>query len=281
MVRISFRWLGAAGLELVAGDFVLLVDPFFTRPGRLAVLLGARVPANDRLAEQYAPRANTLLVTHPHYDHLMDAPGILRRTRATAYGSPNACMLLGWQGIAARQRTVIHAGDRLALGPFSVEVWPAYHRPLPLGRGSGVIQDGEAVRLPVRLPLKLSDYRMDACYCFRIHLAGSSLLVGNPLNVPPGAEPVMAAFLSPHQPAADLAATLRALRPGFVAPIHWDDFTLPLSAPLRPMTITPLPGEPRFPPLRRVDLAGFARLCAAAAPGCTVRPPGLFEQVDL
>lgn len=277
-MTLTYCWLGAAGLELVAQDYVLLVDPFFTRPGRAALILGTRVLSDTALAARYAPRADALLITHPHYDHLMDAPGILRRTGAVAYGSPNTCNLLGWHVIPAAQRVCIRAGDRVVIGPFTIEVFPGYHRPLPLGWGKN---DALPVDAAYPLPLRLIDYRMDACYSFRITLEGCRLLIGSPCEIPGVAEPVSAAFIAPYQPSAEMAQVLRAFPPDLLVPIHWDDFNRPLRRPLRPMLVTPLPGEPAFPPLRRLDLAGFVAQAQTVLPGLKVRLPELWQRVAL
>jgi L-ascorbate metabolism protein UlaG (beta-lactamase superfamily) len=274
-MTLTYRWLGAAGLELAADGFVLLVDPFFTRPGRAAMVLGARVAPDERLAERYAPRADAVLVTHPHYDHLMDVPGILRRTGARAYGSPNTRALLGWRGIPAEQARQVSAGDHFQVGPFEVEALRGYHRPVPLAR----VWNGPLPRGGRRLPLRLSDYRMDACYCFRIRLGELTLLVGNPLEPVSGTAQVV--FLAPYQPADMLARALEAAQPWLVVPIHWDDFNRPLDRPLRPMRVTSGEGEGHFPPLRPVDLSAFARVVHATAPDAVMQAPVLFQPVRL
>lgn len=275
-MMLTYRWLGAAGLELATEGFVMLVDPFFTRPGRAAMVLGARVASDERLARRYAPRADAVLVTHPHYDHFLDVPAILRRSGAAAYGSPNVCTLLDWHGIPAQQVRQVNVGEYFQVGPFEVEALRGYHRPVPLARlWNGPLPGGARHRLPLRL----NDYRMDSCYCFRIRLGRITLLVGNPLEPAPGA--VQAAFLAPYQPTGALARILQAAQPQQVIPIHWDDFNRPLDRPLRPMLIPPGEGEPPFPPLRPVDLARFTRTVQAAAPSARVDIPALFQFVRL
>src|SRR5512143_2910846 len=98
-MSITYRWLGVAGLEFTCDAYTLLIDPFFTRPGKAAVLAGRRVLADARLVARHVPRADAVLITHPHYDHLLDVPEVLRQTNAPAFGSPNTQSLLALNGI--------------------------------------------------------------------------------------------------------------------------------------------------------------------------------------
>jgi L-ascorbate metabolism protein UlaG (beta-lactamase superfamily) len=269
---LAFRWLGAAGLAFQAGGRTLLIDPFFTRPPVRALLALERVRPDPALVARHAPPADYVLVTHAHYDHLLDVPEVLRLTGARAYGSANTCDLLALHGLPAARLTAIRPGDRLALGPFAVEVFPARHTHTPLDRWiNGPLPD-HLKRERSRLPLRLIDYRMDDCFSFRIQAGGQTLLVGN--------HPVPAGllFLSPYHPDGRLGALLAAARPRLVAPIHWDDFTRPLSRPLRPMLVSRRQGLAGWPPVRRLDLAAFARQVKAILPEAHVLAPELFKE---
>lgn len=268
---VSFRWLGVAGLEFVVDGYTLLVDPFFTRPSRRALLTAARVRTDEALAEQHAPRADAVLVTHPHYDHIMDVPAIARRTGAVVYGSPNACALLAVSGITGDQARVIHSGDRLSLGPFAVEVFPARHAPIPAARLFNGPLPGN-----LRLPLRLSDYRMDHAYSFRIQAGEESLLIGN------HPAPAGALFLIPFQTPSRMKEILLGVSPRRIILIHWEDFNRPVTHPLVPMLLTHAQGLPRgFPPLRRIDMAAAVSQIQTILPGVPIEVPGLFTQNNL
>ena len=103
---VRFRWLGVAGIELLSSeelmaDESLLIDPFFTRPPIWRLWFG-RVAPNPARIPASLPRCDHILVSHAHYDHLLDVPVIARRTLARVYGSANTCALL--QSLRITQR---------------------------------------------------------------------------------------------------------------------------------------------------------------------------------
>lgn len=269
---VRVRWLGVAGLEIVAQGQTLLIDPFLTRPPLRRVLFG-RAHSNTTLVARHIPRADAVLVTHPHWDHLMDVPAVLAQTGATAHGSPNTCALLRALGAPAERVRLLVAGDRLALDAITVRTLPAEHVRL-LGRPvlSGPVAASR------RAPLRLRDYRMDHDYSFLIEAGGLHLLDWSS-ETATGALPADVLFVKPfaiHRPA--YAELLRAVRPRLVIPIHWDDFFRPLSHPLRPSFGPP---EWRWPPLLRVDLDAFRAATARAAPDARVLVPELFHAYAL
>ena len=127
---IWFRWLGIAGIELRVGDQILAIDPTFTRIPFWRLWFG-RIHSNLKLVEENLPHCNAVLVTHAHYDHLMDVPDVVRTTGATAMGSPNTCRLLEVLGTPPDRVRVIGVDDRLDLGDFQVEVLQAQHMKTP------------------------------------------------------------------------------------------------------------------------------------------------------
>jgi hypothetical protein len=116
---------------------------------------------------------------------------------------------------------------------------------------------------------------MDACYTFRIQAGGQALLAGNH----PAHADVL--FISPYHPRAYLEPLFHAVSPRLVVPIHWDDFTRPLSQPLRPMLLTRRQGLTGWPPIRRLGLDGFAAMVRDFLPGARVLLPEIFRAYPL
>src|SRR5438093_13267831 len=83
---IRVTYLGVNGFQFETSGHVLLVDPYFTRVGLSSAALNQPIQSDaNRVGEglrHVRPRADALLVTHAHFDHLLDAPEIMRRTYA-------------------------------------------------------------------------------------------------------------------------------------------------------------------------------------------------------
>lgn len=219
----SLRWLGVAGVEIIAGVRRLAIDPFFTRPPLWNQFIG-HPATNTRLVSQYMTRCQHILVTHPHYDHLMDVPAIVQSTGADVYGSAHTCRLLDALGVPAQKIHLLHDADTLNLGDFQVQARQASHPRTPLDW----LLNGD---LPRRLhpPLRLTDYRMDVCFSYSIRIGDITLLHG------PQPVPADIWLCSPYLPRRDYPALLDAIRPRLVIPIHWEDFFQPITHSLSPL----------------------------------------------
>jgi L-ascorbate metabolism protein UlaG (beta-lactamase superfamily) len=272
---LQCRWLGVAGVELSAGGQTLVIDPFFTRFPFWRMWPGRVRPDRDLIAATLR-RCDHVLVTHAHWDHLMDVPHVALNTGAAVAGSRNTCQLLEVLGVPPGQIRQISAGERLSLGEFQVEVLPAQHGRTPIDRTiNGPLRPG------LKPPLRAFDYRMDACFSFLVRVGGYRLLIGpgeNPVESRPADVLFVGVIKTVPDPPAYYAALLRRVRPAVVIPYHWDDLFSPLSRPLRPTFQLP---EWAFPPLRRVDLAAFSRMITHTAPGTRVLVPEIFRVYEV
>jgi L-ascorbate metabolism protein UlaG (beta-lactamase superfamily) len=264
---LSFRWLGVAGVEIKAGGQILVIDPFFTRPPLRTLLTGRRVVSNYRLASEKLGRCDFILVTHPHWDHLMDVAAVMRHTGAVAYGSANTCKILAAAGIPAGQMRQVEVGSQESLGNFNVQVLPGRHIRTPL---DGFING--AVRENLSAPLRLVDYKMDACFSLLVECGNMRFLFGN--------YPVRAdiLFINPNDRAGFYPPFIQEVQPKMVIPIHWDNFFLPLSRPIRPMLNFP---AWFFPYINRNTLRGFKRVIETGSTSTRVIIPRVFDEYRL
>jgi len=266
-MTISLRWLGNAGFDLRCGSTRILVDPFLTRPRAWQTYAG-RVAPDEAAIRQYAETCQAILVSHAHFDHFMDVPAIAAKCGAEVVGSGNTCTLAGCLGVSPHRIHSVAAGDIFEVGCLQVEVLPARHPWIP-GYGIG--------RLKSRLkqPLRLADYRMDACFSFLIRLKDHSVLVWSSTHTDDAlpADILICRAVSGLGWYRDLLAQVR---PGVVIPSHWEDMFRPLSEPLQPFFSPP---RLAFPPFQRINLDHFAQAVQQARPGCRVLLPRRFEWI--
>src|SRR5262249_3896680 len=89
---IRVTYLGVNGFQFETGDHALLVDPYFSRVGLWAGALNEKIESNrvsvDEGLKHIRRTVDAILVTHAHFDHLLDTPEIMRRTHARLIAGP-------------------------------------------------------------------------------------------------------------------------------------------------------------------------------------------------
>jgi L-ascorbate metabolism protein UlaG (beta-lactamase superfamily) len=231
-VRVTY--LGTNGYQFEFGGHALLVDPYFSRVDLLSVALGSRIQPNaarinDGL-RHLAPKADAILVTHGHFDHLLDVPAVMRKTRARLIASASSVDLAKRAG--ASSGDAVKPGDVQRIGPWKIRVLSATHDRLfgqvPFDRPpSQALAKGGP-------PQRAADWICGEPLAFLIEVNGQRIYIdsgGTPMQLPPN-ERVDLAILGMALPdsRARLAAALARLRSRYVLPSHQDDFFRPLSA---------------------------------------------------
>jgi L-ascorbate metabolism protein UlaG (beta-lactamase superfamily) len=224
---IRVTYLGVNGFQFETDGHTLLVDPYFTRVGLWAGALNERIDSNlNRVSEglrHVRPRVDAILVTHSHFDHLLDVPEIMRRRRGRLLAGPTAIRLVESVGISPNECEVVKPGNVLKIGPFTVRVLSAQH-----DRLFGKVPFPGKSTSPSK-PIKASDWVVGEPLAFVIEAAGKRIYIdsGGVPGEPPDARirHVDLAILGVALPDSRdrFAETVRQLKPRYILPSHQDD----------------------------------------------------------
>ncbi len=120
---LKLRWLGHAAWSISSGDTVVIIDPFLTDNPKAAI------KASD------IKKADFVIVTHDHYDHLGDAVDIAYRTGAKFISIFETANLAQKDGDDPSRVVGMNIGSLADLGKIKVGLTPAVHS----GNQCGVI----------------------------------------------------------------------------------------------------------------------------------------------
>ncbi len=245
---LSAQFLGNTNILLSDGETAILTDGFFSNPAMREVLFGTIEPRPGVIARALERagigRLAAVLVTHSHYDHVMDAPEVARLTGALLVGSESAANVARGWGLPQAQIRVVGPGERLRFGDFTVTMIRSRHFEFPASflalRGEGT----PSITAPLAPPVRAAAYREGGTFSVMVeHPLGNVLIQGSAGFVPGALDtPADVAFLSIGGLGSQTVEyqeryfreTVQAVGATRILPIHWDDLARPLQAPLRP-----------------------------------------------
>lgn len=249
---VTATFLGNTTILVSDGETNLIVDGFLSRPGLIRSLIG-RVRPNRAVIERELRDVgisglgslDAVLVGHAHHDHALDAVAVAGMTGAQVMGSESYRFIHeGNNGKtdSASLFIVPTDGTTRTYGQFTVTFLPSSH----VGSHNFVSHRIEGdIDKPLEMPARI--WRFKTGDVFAIHIAHrhGKLLVTTTAGVQiDGALGYKAdvvflgvGFLneeSQYRRDAYWTEYVERPDPELVVPVHWDNFSRPLSRPLKP-----------------------------------------------
>jgi L-ascorbate metabolism protein UlaG (beta-lactamase superfamily) len=188
----EITWLGHSCFSIVTGKHTLLVDPFLDDSPTAPV-------------KSDAVKADFILITHGHFDHISDAVKIAKRTGATTVSNFEISQWLGKQGV--KNAVGMNHGGAKSLPFGRVKLTIAFH--------SSVLPDGTYGGNPAGLLLALPDAK--------IYIAGDTALFSDLQLYGDGLDlailPIGDLFTMGPE---DSIAAIKLLNPTRVLPCHYN-----------------------------------------------------------
>jgi L-ascorbate metabolism protein UlaG (beta-lactamase superfamily) len=285
---LVLQYLGTAGWEISDGTTVILIDPYLSRingPAPPGGGTGHSITGDARPAygwhdlaspdieaiDSHIQRANFVLVTHTHYDHILDVPHIALKTKATVIGTESTENVMRAYNVPEGQLITVRGGEDYDFGSFSVKVIPSIHSPLDHKHYFSSMTAPPGMKAPLTLE-QIHPEGGTLAYLIRFH--GHQILAFGGMNYIEreieGLRPDVALVGAGGSRKEIYDYSGRLMRglgyPAIVIPTHWDNFLVPYSASQR----TALEALQSF-----VDEIG------AASPKSKVIVPKYFEPIVL
>lgn len=238
--QVQLSYLGTAGWEITDGKTVVLVDPYLSRlkfatPGsavaaddpRPSVGFDDIARSDHAVVDAHIKRADFILLTHTHVDHVLDVPYIARKTGALVIGTESTTNFARDSGVPEAQLLTVKGGDDLDFGVFSVRVIPSLH---------GILRHAPNMTHLPPIPPPSTIFPADAKPPFRVR---DLLIEGGTLAYYIRLDGVrVLVFGSMNYSEREVRYTANLLRatgfPPLVLPTHWDRFNVPYSASQQP-----------------------------------------------
>ena len=232
---MKIQWHATAALAIESGGVIVAVDPFIGMP----IGMSDEQRRMSERAEKFR-RADAVLVTHGHFDHIYDIPALYGGTDTPIYATKTPVGTLAEKGIDPARLHTLTPGERFTIANFRITPYQSRHCTFDLAVILKTVFRRATARHPKRLfeLLKLNKaypengetllYEIEADGK-RIQLMGS-MGMAEGVDYPNGANLLILPFQGTGDPARTVRPIVDKLKPKRILLDHYDDAFPPMSA---------------------------------------------------
>jgi len=243
--EVTVTFLGVSSMLFRDGSDAILIDGFFTRPGWRKMLSlrtdPVRVTAGLKLAglnpcpygcnKDHKRELSAIVAVHSHHDHAMDIAEVAIQTGADVYGSESAKFIALGGGVPVDRIFILEKDKPVSIGAFEVTARlqkHGSHLAVPFIRGE--------ITEELRQPVSVRAYREGAHYSLTIKTSEGVVIVHASAGYPESAydnnaDAIVLGIgnLKEKKLSGYWDNTVNTSGARTVYPVHWDNFTKPLT----------------------------------------------------
>lgn len=230
---MKISWYGTASVLLESEGFRIAVDPFLGIPLKETLL-------RRKLSAVKYRTADAVLVTHGHFDHIIDIPKLYHHSDTEIYATKTPCTTLLKRGVGKERLHLIAPGVSFTVGSFTVTVYQGRHCRFDLGVMLKTLFKKETLLHPKRLyELIVLNRRFPEngeTLFYEIEAEGKRIQLTGSMGLDPGtdyptgADVLILPFQGTANPAATVAPIIMRLKPEKIYLDHYDNTFPPMSS---------------------------------------------------
>lgn len=233
---ITVTWLGTAGLHVTDGQTALLIDPYVNRFGMAKVFFQRPLVSDMELIRKWSEQLGrknirAVIVSHSHFDHLIDAPLFARETGAPLLGTESTLNAGRGAGLREDELRLVKPGQAITIGRFTIRFIESVHGPV-----FGRVPYPGVIDKPLAQPARAKDYRLGGVFGIVISHPSGTILHHGSAGYIPGmydgvkADAVFLGIASSGGIEEYIREVPLRVRAKTLIPVHFDNFFKPLGA---------------------------------------------------
>lgn len=239
--EVAITYLGTNGYLIESGETTIVIDPYFSRMGMGSVLMNYSMKPDQARIDSALQKANfpesidAFLVTHAHFDHLLDVPPLQQKFGGKIVTSQTGKYLCEASGIPSHEIFAANHNRTYRFGNARITVLEAAH-----DRICWHVPFSGHITEPLDAhPGHAKDWKVGTPFSFLIEISGKRIYVDSG-----GIDGQLPDPIAKNADLAILGTAVRdsqrrfpeavaEIKPRYVLPSHQDDFFRPFDKGFR------------------------------------------------